>query len=251
MKMLSYKVKLEQFEGPLDLLLFFVKRDELDIRDIPIAKITNEFLEYIHYIQLLDLDIASDFILMAATLMQIKAKMLLPLEVVDGEIEDPRTNLVKQLLEYKRYKEAAEDLSFLEDERRKIFFRGNFSQDEYEHIVEIDDGLRNVTLFHLITVLKNVLDKVPQKNIHTIERLNVTIDEQINYIKHYFKEKKERSFLELISTMKEKLRIIVTVLALLELVKSKKIKFYTSENRIDITFEMIEDISLTQNFNYN
>lgn len=249
--MSSYKVKLEQFEGPLDLLLFFVKRDELNIRDIPIAKITNEFLEYIHYIQLLDLDIASDFIVMAATLMQIKAKMLLPLEVIDGEIEDPRTNLVKQLLEYKRYKEASEDLSFLEDERRKIFLRGNFSQDKYEHIVEVDDGLKNVTLFHLITALKNVLDKVPKKNIHTIERLNVSIDEQMSYVKNYFKEKKIGSFLELISTMKEKIRIVVTVLALLELVKSKKMKFYISQDSIDITFEMIEDISLTQNFSYN
>ena len=181
-----YKVKLEQFEGPLDLLLFFVKRDELDIRDIPITKITNEFVEYLHYLDMLDLDVASDFIVMAATLMQIKVKMLLPREEVNGEIEDPRTELVRQLLQYKRFKEAAEEMSDLEDARRKLFFRADFSADECEKIVEVDDGLKNVTLFHLIAAFKYAMEHIPKQNFHTVERLNVTIDEQVEYIQHFF-----------------------------------------------------------------
>src|SRR3989339_526339 len=110
-----YKIKLEQFEGPLDLLLFFIKRDELNIYDIPISRITKEFLEYVNLIKLLDLEIAGDFILMASTLMHIKVRMLLPREVDEkGEEIDPRAELVAALLEYKKYKEMSEELSFLE-----------------------------------------------------------------------------------------------------------------------------------------
>ena len=109
-----YKIKLDHFEGPLDLLLFFIKRDELNIYDIPIAKITKEFLEYVNLIKLLDLEVAGDFILMASTLMHIKVRMLLPREVDErGEEIDPRADLIKALLEYKKYKEVAEDLTFL------------------------------------------------------------------------------------------------------------------------------------------
>ena len=125
-----YKIKLEQFEGPLDLLLFFIRRDELNIYDIPISRITKEFLEYVNLIKLLDLEIAGDFILMASTLMHIKVRMLLPREVDEkGEEIDPRTELVQALLEYKKYKEMSEELSFFESNQRKISFRGNYSID--------------------------------------------------------------------------------------------------------------------------
>src|SRR3970282_2755151 len=120
-----YKIKLEQFERPLDFLLFFIRRDELNIYDIPISRITKEFLEYVNLIKLLDLEIAGDFILMASTLMHIKVRMLLPREVDDkGEELDPRAELIQALLEYKRYKEMGEELSFLESNQRKIKFRG-------------------------------------------------------------------------------------------------------------------------------
>ena len=122
-----YKVKLNQFEGPLDLLLFFIKRDELNIYDIPIASLTKEFLEYVNLIKILDLEVAGDFILMASTLMHIKVRMLLPREVDEkGEEIDPRADLVKALLEYKRYKEMTEELSYFESNQRKRKFRGNF-----------------------------------------------------------------------------------------------------------------------------
>src|SRR3990172_7514626 len=124
-----YKIKLEQFEGPLDLLLFFIRRDELDIYDIPISKITKEFLEYVNLIKILDLEVAGDFILMASTLMQIKARMLLPREVDEkGEEIDPRTELIQALLEYKKYKEMSEELSFYESNQRKIKYRGSKSR---------------------------------------------------------------------------------------------------------------------------
>jgi len=240
-----YKVKLEQFEGPLDLLLFFIKRDEIDIRDIPIARITDEFVEYLHYIELLDLDVASEFIVMAATLMQIKVKMLLPREIIEGEEEDPRADLVRQLFEYKRYKEEAEEFSLFEDERRKLFFRSNFSADEYEKIIDVEDGLKNVTLFHLIAAFKHVMEQMPKINVHTVERFNVSIDEQIDYIYSFFSTKRERTFFELVSQMQEKLRIIVTVLALLELAKNRQIKFQQIESSNDILI-VKQDIYIPQ-----
>ncbi|HAL56359.1 MAG TPA: segregation/condensation protein A, partial [Bacteroidetes bacterium] len=124
-----YTIKLQEFEGPLDLLLFFIKRDELDIYDIPISRITREFLEYIHYMETLDLDVAGEFLVMAAELMQIKVRMLLPPEPGEEEDVDPRANLVKRLVEYKRFKEVASDMSRREEERRKIFSRGYFDSD--------------------------------------------------------------------------------------------------------------------------
>ena len=126
-----YKIKLENFEGPLDLLLFFIKRDELDIYDIPISYITEEFMSYINLMEELDLEIAGDFILMASTLMQIKARMLLPKEIDEkGEEIDPRAELVNALLEYKRYKEMSEELSISEAQQRKVNYRGNYNSDE-------------------------------------------------------------------------------------------------------------------------
>ena len=113
-----YTIKLTDFEGPLDLLLFFIKRDELDIYDIPIAKITKEFLDYVHFMESLDLEVAGEFLVMAAELMQVKVRMLLPPEPGEEEEEDPRANLVKRLVEYKRFKEMAGELSTLEEEQR-------------------------------------------------------------------------------------------------------------------------------------
>ncbi|MBS4028328.1 MAG: segregation/condensation protein A, partial [Ignavibacteriales bacterium] len=202
----------------------FIKRDEIDIKDIPIAKITDEFLGYLRYIEMLDLDIASEFIVMAATLMQIKVKMLLPTLEREGEDEeDPRTDLVRQLLEYKRFKEAAEEFSSLEEERRQLFFRNDFSADEYEKITEEQDALKNVTLFHLIGAFKNVIERMPKISVHTVERLNVTIDEQIDFLYTYFSTKHESTFFELAVLLPTKMHIIVTVLALLELIKSHQI----------------------------
>ena len=172
-----YRVKLQTFEGPLDLLLFFIKRDELDIYDIPISKITKEFLEYLHFLQELDLEVAGDFIVMAAELMQIKVRMLLPKAPGEEEEEDPRAELVRRLLEYKRFKEASAVLSKLEDESVKLFYRQDFHSDPKKVALEDqEESLKNVTMFNLIASFKKVLDSVPQKIYHDVELLNVLAD---------------------------------------------------------------------------
>ena len=220
-----YKIKLDHFEGPLDLLLFFIKRDELNIYDIPIASITKEFLEYVNLMKMLDLEVAGDFILMASTLMHIKVRMLLPREFDEkGEEIDPRAELVKALLEYKRYKEMTDDLSYLESNQRKVSFRGNFSADEKTEIPEYEILLKNVTVYDLAKAFKRVLDGVKEEPVHQIQRINVSIDEQIDFILNLVETNKEIHFLTLIENMKERIRIIVTFIALLELVKNGRIK---------------------------
>jgi segregation and condensation protein A len=226
-----YKVKLNQFEGPLDLLLFFIKRDELDIYDIPIAKITKEFLEYVNLIKLLDLEVAGDFILMASTLMHIKVRMLLPREIDEkGEEIDPRDELVKALLQYKRYKEMAEELSFLETVQRKIKFRGNFSEDEKETPHEYETLLKNVSVYDLAKYFKNAIEQLKEEPVHRINRINISIDEQMQFILHKLDEKTEIDFLTLMSELHEKIRIIVTFIALLEMVKMGKVGIKTSKD---------------------
>ena len=217
-----YKVKLTTFEGPLDLLLFFIKRDELDIYDIPISKITREFLEYIHLLVELDLEVAGDFIVMAAELMQIKVRMLLPRAPGEEEDEDPRAELVRRLLEYKRFKEASLNLSILEDEHKKLYYRQGFHSDSV--VVTLEDqeeSLKDITMYNLISAFKKVLESVPKKIYHDVSLMNVTIDEQMSYIADVFRLREEISFIELVSHMTEKIRIIVTVIAMLEMMKAK------------------------------
>lgn len=219
-----YKIKLEQFEGPLDLLLFFIKRDELNIYDIPIAKITKEFLDYVNLIQKLDLEIAGDFILMASTLMHIKVRMLLPKEIDEqGEEIDPRDELVKALLEYKRYKEMSEEFSFLESGQRKINFRGNLLYDEKQAPTDLNTLLKNVTLFDLVKAFKSVIENNKPAVVHEIKKIPVTIDEQMEFILNKLIEFNELHFLSLINELREKIRIVVTFIAILELIKMGKI----------------------------
>ena len=232
-----YRVKLTDFEGPLDLLLFFIKRDELDIYDIPIAKITKEFLEYLQYLTELDLDIAGEFIVTAAELMQIKAQMLLPRPEGEGEEEfDPRAQLVRRLLEYKRWKEMAEELEKMQIHQRQLAYRGNFENDP--KVIETngeDDLIKDVTLFDLIAAFQFAVNKMPRKHVHEINKLNVSIDEQTEFILNLFKDKDEVSFYEIALAMTEKIRVVVTFLALLEMMKSKIIAISQFEAYGDIT----------------
>jgi segregation and condensation protein A len=215
-----YKIKLQSFEGPLDLLLFFIRRDELDIYDIPISRITKEFMEYLHLLENLDLEVAGEFLLMAATLMQIKVRMLLPKDIDSkGEEIDPRADLVAALLEYKRYKEVSEELSFMEANQRKVHYRGNYKADEKENPPELDLLLKNITLYDLMKAFKTALIDRKEEPVHEVHRFNVTIDEQIDYILGRLEEKEYLGFIELVKDMNEKLRIIVTFIAILELVK--------------------------------
>ena len=237
-----YKIKLEQFEGPLDLLLFFIKRDELNIYDIPISKITKEFLEYVNLIQLLDLEVAGDFILMASTLMHIKVRMLLPREVDEkGEQIDPRTELVQALLEYKRYKEMSDELAFFESSQRKISFRGNFNADAKEVPPDYEAILKNVSLYDLAKAFRTAIENIREEPVHEIRKINVTISEQVEFIMQKLVELREIHFLELIKSMNEKIRIIITFIALLELVKSGKIAIKETENFNDFIIKKLED----------
>jgi segregation and condensation protein A len=224
-----YKVKLNQFEGPLDLLLFFIRRDELNIYDIPIARLTKEFLEYVNLIKILDLEVAGDFILMASTLMHIKVKMLLPREIDEkGEEIDPRADLVKALLEYKRYKEMSEELSYFESNQRKRKLRGNFSEDIKEAPNEYDILLKNVSIYDLAKAFKYAVEQIKDEPVHQVRKLNVSIEEQIEFIVNKLKEFPELHFLNLVEDIREKIRIIVTFIALLELVKAGRIGIKTT-----------------------
>jgi segregation and condensation protein A len=199
---MKYKIKLPYFEGPLDLLLFFVKRDELNIYDIPIAKITKEFLEYIHLMQMLDLEVASEFIVMASTLMQIKAKMLLPKPEVEGEEEeeDPRAELARRLAEYKKFKELAFEFSKMEDEAGKFFYRGYFKNDARDYFEEDEEFLKDVSLFDLLTAFKRALEGARETVYHEIETQNYKVEDEMENILNRLKFKRKFSFNEIIDS---------------------------------------------------
>ncbi len=219
---MQYKVKLEAFEGPLDLLLFLIKKSEVDVYDIPVADITRQYLEYIEIIKLLDIEAASDFILMAATLMRIKAQMLLPKPEVE-EIEDPRNELVYRLLEYKRFKDIAIGLADREKEARQSFPRGHFKFEHHspdEHLLANSD----ITLFDLVSAFKKVAETRRNVTIHRVEELDVSLEEQIQMVLKVVEKKGEIEFTQLFAKNQEKVVMIVTFIAILELIKQKKIK---------------------------
>lgn len=230
-------VSLDRFEGPLDLLLFFIKRDEIDIYDIPIARITEEFLAYTHAIQMLDLEKAGEFIVMAAELMRIKAKMLLPKEERPEEAveddDDPRSELVKRLLEYKQYKEVAESLRGKEDEYGSLRYRLYFKGDE--KVVEEptnDEMLANVTLFRLLEAYKKAIDRAPKQSEYVIERISWTVEEQAEHILQMISERTQVTMSDLFEA-KSRMWITVTFLAILELVKDKRLRFHQEEENVE------------------
>ena len=212
-----FQVRVDQFEGPLDLLLFFIQRDELDIYDIPIASIADEFLEYVRVLEQIDLDGVGDFLYMAAILINIKARVLLPSQEVDAEGEpvDPRTELVTRLLEYVRYKEAAEQLTTQLDLRAQLFTRGDASAPS----INISTGLEAVkqgSVFDLISALKRVLSTADDEPEHHIEGESYSIEEQQSYIVAQLKLHGRQSFVRLVER-RSKAFIITTFLAVLEL----------------------------------
>ncbi len=225
--MAAYKVKVPNFEGPLDLLLFFIRRDELNIYDIPIAYITKEFLEYMRVMQLLDLELAGEFIVMAAMLMQIKVRMMLPrpaIEGVEGEAEDPRAELVRRLLEYKRYKEVAGSLRTMEEEQRQLFFRTYFDADERKQELDSRELLEDVTLFDLIKAFRRALAAFENRPIHEVAPIPYSIEEQANFLMSRFGGSREFHFGEIIGEMREKIQVVVTFVALLELIRARRVR---------------------------
>jgi len=217
----EYWAKLSEYEGPLDILLHFVKEEELNIYDIPISKITKDFLEYLNYIQSLDIEVAGEFLLMASELMKIKARMLLPQLSEEGELdeEDPRVTLVRKLLEYKRFKDASKDLEHFEQEARNLYVRNYFEKDEriYEKDFEHDKSLKNVTIYNLIKGYKNVISHMKGGVVHPIEPLDISPEIQREFLINFLKNIDKISFEELTKEMKEKIVIICTFLSILQL----------------------------------
>ncbi|MBP1655530.1 MAG: chromosome segregation and condensation protein ScpA [Bacteroidetes bacterium] len=239
-----YRVKLTEFEGPLDLLLFFIRRDELDITNIPISRITQEFLEYLHLMASLDLEVAGEFIVMAATLMQIKVRMLLPRDENAPEEEDPRAELIRRLIEYKRFKEMAQEFGSLEEEHRKVYYRRFFEGDTKTLVEEEDDGfLKDISLFNLIAAYKSALDQMPRKVVHEVHLLSVTVDEQMSFVMDFLRVHGPTTLLQLVAHMVEKIRIIVTVIAVLELTKNKAIALAVVDGRDDIAIRPLTSLA--------
>jgi len=220
---MTYKVQLPVFEGPLDLLLYLIKKDEINIYDIPISKITDQYVEHLEVMQLLDLDIAGEFILMAATLMHIKSKMLLPAEEKEEEEPeemDPREELVKRLLEYKRFKEAAVGLKDMRARRRDSFTR---LPGAGAPVSESAETGFEASLFDLITAFGKVLKEIPKDVFHEVIKDEFTVSGKIHDILHILVEKQTMFFRELFKDTRSKGEIVSIFLALLELVKLKEI----------------------------
>lgn len=238
---MRYRVKLDIFEGPFDLLLFLIRKNEVDIYDIPIAKITEQFLEYIEAMRILDLNVAGDFIEMVAILMHIKARMLLPKLTIDGEEEadDPRTELVERLLEYKRFKEVSYELKEKEEVRRKYFPRRDFNFIKLEvKEPSTEEYLEKVTLFDLIIAFKRALDNMPKVTYHQVQRIDVTVEQQTEFLLNELKSKKMILFQDLMKQFKQKIVLIVTFIALLELVRKGQIEVRQSDVFDDIRIKL-------------
>lgn len=248
-----YRVQLQNFEGPLDLLLFFIKRDELDIYDIPISYITDQFFEYIQFLDDLDLGVASEFILMASTLMAIKAKMMLPPVHDEDEDEfelDPRYELVQALLEYKRFKEMSEEMSVMDQKMRQKYFRGNYEPDVLEPEVDNGEVLKNVTLFDLMAAFKKVMSQVINDDVyHKVERFPTNIEEQSVFIVQQLKERGRLAFTDLCNVLNHRIKIVVTFLASLELIKEQKVFLYVGDDPTDFYLELNEEELIEDNQN--
>jgi segregation and condensation protein A len=227
---LAYQIILPQFEGPFDLLLFFIERDELDIYDIPIHKLTNDFLEYIRTMEQLNIELASEFILVAATLMRIKARTLLPRKELDeqGNEIDPREELVNRLLEYKRYNSVVADLHRLEYDRQGMEKRGNVLKEQRKlaEVNSVEAELETVTLYKLMKVFHRVTERYTDRNLkvqHTIVRFNYNMKERKGYLLGLVKKTGRADFEAIFGTCENRVHAIFTFLALLELVQLREI----------------------------
>ncbi len=245
---MTFTVKLTQFEGPFDLLLYFIERDELDINNIPISKITHDFLDYIHQLENLNIDLASEFILVAATLMRIKAKLLLPRREVDeaGNEIDPREELVRKLLEYKRYKSIFEEMRMLEEEASGRTKRGNIT-DELEELANkalVDAEMENLTLYRLLQVFEQIMERMNQpqiKTTHKVYNYPYSIAGQQEFILNIIRTNKRSHFEDIFLDLENRIHAITTFLSLLELLNQAMIRlvqgeginnFYLEENVI-------------------
>jgi len=234
-----FKVQLQNFEGPIDLLLYFIKRDKIDIYDIPITKITDEYLQVIQEAKNLDISIAGEFLFMASLLLRIKTQMLLPKRKMDEiDIEDPRFSLVEQIVQYKNFKNIARDLEAIHLKNRNIFQRIS-TGNEMIRTKSTDDYLQGISLYDLSKIFHSLIKTLPQKDILKISRETVSIDDQKNVIRSFFKKKKIVSLKSVIKTLKSKLEIVVTFLAILDMLRDGVIFCDQKKNFDDIEMRLI------------
>ena len=233
---MTYEIKVATFQGPFDLLLYFIKRDEIDIYDIPIARLSLEFLEYIKKLKELNIEVAGEFILVAATLMSIKAKMLLPRKELDeeGNEIDPRQDLVARLLEYKRYKDVLDDIRILESKRQSMTSRGNLLEELQVHHEKnsVYEELTSVDLYKLLKTFHKVLNRLEDREStpkHVVVQYPYTIEGQRKYLLGKISILKKVDFLSIVEDSENKAQVIFTFLAILELIQVSKISITVGE----------------------
>ena len=221
---MPYKVNIHDFEGPLDLLLFFIQRDKLNIYDIPIFKITHDFLDYISRLNNMNIEVGGDFIYMASLLMKIKSKMLLPKEESEEEIIDPRHDLVLKLIEYKKFKKISDHLLMINNDyskRYKANINSNYCDFENQ---STDISIGDLNLYDIIKMYNNLIQDLPDNNLYEINNENFSIKKQIELINLKIKNKKKILFSSIIKLAKTKSYIVCTFIAILDMIKSKQIK---------------------------
>ncbi len=219
-----FNVKLENFEGPLDLLLYFIKRDKIDIYDIPISKITSEYIDVINAAKKLDISVAGEFLFMASLLLRLKTRMLLPRKKDEEglDIDDPRISLVDQLLQYKNFKDIAYQLKDIHNENKDLFYRPN-DKISFQNTSNPADFLNEVSLFDISKIFQYAIDNTPENSAITIQRDTISLEEQKQFIVSNFKEKSVISLTTLINKLESKLEIIVTFLAVLDMIKESEL----------------------------
>lgn len=246
----TFEIKLPLFEGPFDLLLFFIERDELDIYDIPISKVTADFLDYLHGLEKMNVEVASEFILVAATLMRIKSKILLPRPVLDeeGNEIDPREDLVKHLLEYKKYKSVIAELTRMESDRLDRESRGNLMKEikKLSQTVDAEAEIQYLDLYKLMKVFQKALKRYEyekNKPTHQIVQYPYTISNQKIYLLERLKKSKNRkiSFMKLVEEKPEKILVIFNFLAILEILQLGLITLRIGEGFNNFWIEQIEE----------
>jgi segregation and condensation protein A len=244
----TYKIHLPQFEGPFDLLLFFIERDELDIYNIPITRIINDFLDYIHGQDSLDIELSSEFILFVSTLMRIKARMLLPRKELDaqGNEIDPRQELIDKILEYKRFKEAAAQMADMEATRMLMVKRGNLQRELAIIGEESSEGteIQTVTLFKLMKTFDRVMQRMEErqnKPQHVVLRYNYTMEESRDYMLDRVKSERTLAFENIFEVCENRIHAIFLFLSMLELVQQKYLTILIGEGRNNFIVEWNED----------
>lgn len=240
----SYQIKLEQFEGPFDLLLFFIERDELDIYNIPITKIIKDFLDHIHAQEKLNIELSSEFILFVSTLMRIKAKLLLPRKEVDadGNEVDPRQELVDKILEYKRFKEASIKMAEMEAVRMLMVKRGNLQKELSEIGEEAGEGteIQTITMFKLMKAFEKVMQRVhdrQNKPVHTVVRYNYTMEGSREHMLSFVRKGKHVSFEKIFDECNDRIHALFLFLSLLELSQQRYMKLLVGEGRNNFIVE--------------